>query len=212
MVLNDEIVTFCSFYNVSRETIDILEKYEKILIRDSKSLNLIGKSTFSQIWNRHFLDSFQVIDYIDKSDKVLTDIGSGAGFPGLVLAIAAAEKKMNIKINLIDKSSKKIEFLKKIILELKLNVDVICENIMDEEKKITGNVFTARAFKPLPVILKLIHEKIDNFNKFFVFLGKTGKQELLQVSKSWDIKYKQRMSVTSNDSFILEINSLKKKN
>ena len=212
MVIKDEISTFLSFYSVSRETIDILEKYEKILIRDSKSLNLIGKSTFNQIWNRHFLDSFQVIDYIDKSDKVLTDIGSGAGFPGLVLAIAAAEKKMNIKINLIDKSSKKIEFLKKIILELKLNVDVICENIMDEEKKITGNVFTARAFKPLPVILKLIHEKIDNFNKFFVFLGKTGKQELLQVSKSWDIKYKQRMSVTSNDSFILEINSLKKKN
>ena len=212
MVLKEKIITFGSFYNVSRETIDILEKYEKILIRDSKSLNLIGKSTFNQIWNRHFLDSFQVIDYIDKNDKVLTDIGSGAGFPGLVLAIAAAEKKMNIKINLIDKSLKKTEFLKNIILELKLNVDVICTNIMDEKKKITGNVFTARAFKPLPLILKFIYEKVDNFNKFFVFLGKTGKQELLQVSKSWDIKYKQRMSVTSNDSFILEINSLKKKN
>jgi 16S rRNA (guanine527-N7)-methyltransferase len=66
MVLKEKIITFGSFYNVSRETIDILEKYEKILIRDSKSLNLIGKSTFNQIWNRHFLDSFQDIYYIDK--------------------------------------------------------------------------------------------------------------------------------------------------
>ena len=74
------------------------------------------------------------------------------------------------------------------------------------------DVFVARAFKPLPIILKLIHNKAVNLKKFFVFLGKTGNNELLQASKSWDIKYKQRMSVTSKDSYIIEINNLKKIN
>ena len=138
-------------------------------------------------------------------------MGSGAGFPGLILAIAAMDKKIDLKINLIEKSLKKAEFLKKIILELDLNAKVVCKNIMEQEKKIEGNVFTARAFKPLPVILQLIHKKVKNFNKFFVFLGKTGKLELLQASKSWDIQYKKRMSITSKDSFILEVNKLKKK-
>ena len=73
------------------------------------------------------------------------------------------------------------------------------------------DVFIARAFKPFQIILKLIHNKVGNYKKFFVFLGKTGNNELLQASKSWDIKYKQRMSVTNSDSLILEIRELNKK-
>ena len=73
------------------------------------------------------------------------------------------------------------------------------------------DLISARAFKPLNVILELINKKTKNFKKIFVFLGKTGKNELLQASKNWDIKYKQRMSVTSSDSLILEINKLTKK-
>ena len=69
----------------------------------------------------------------------------------------------------------------------------------------------ARAFKPLEVILELIHNKAQNWKKIFIFLGKTGKNELLQVSKNWDIEYKQRVSVTSSDSLVIEINRLKKK-
>ena len=69
----------------------------------------------------------------------------------------------------------------------------------------------ARAFKPLEVILQLIHNKAENLKKFFIFLGKSGKQELLQASKIWDIEYKQRVSVTSNDSIVIEINRIKKK-
>ncbi len=68
-----------------------------------------------------------------------------------------------------------------------------------------------RAFKPLKIILELIHNKVKNWKKIFIFLGKTGKNELLQVSKSWDIEYKQRVSVTSSDSIVVEINKLKKK-
>jgi 16S rRNA (guanine527-N7)-methyltransferase len=89
---------------------------------------------------------------------------------------------------------------------------VISINIFEQEVKLLEDIFIARAFKPLPIILELIHNKAINWKKVFIYLGKTGNMELLQASKSWDIKYKQRVSVTSNDSFIIEINNLKKIN
>lgn len=206
-----QIATFSRFTQVSRETITSLKKYEDILIKANKTLNLIGNSTIKDIWTRHFLDSVQVIDFIDKNNKTLVDLGSGAGFPGLVLAIALKDRKIPLKIKLIEKSPKKVKFLKNLINELQLNVEVINQNILQEPIKFFDDVFIARAFKPLKIILQLIHNKAKNWKKIFIFLGKTGKNELLQASKSWDIEYKQRVSVTSSDSMVIEINRLKKK-
>ena len=206
-----QIDTFCRFIQVSRETITSLKKYEDLLIKANKSLNLVGDSTINQIWSRHFLDSAQVIDFVDKNDKCLVDLGSGAGFPGLVLAIACRDRKIPLKIKLIEKSSKKVKFLKNVIEELDLKVEVFNQNILEEEIKFVEDVFIARAFKPLKKILQLMHNNAENYKKIFIFLGKTGKNELLQASKSWDIEYKQRVSVTSIDSMIIEINRLKKK-
>ena len=206
-----QIDTFSRFTQVSRETITSLKKYENILIEANKSLNLIGKSTIKEIWQRHFLDSVQVIDFIDKNDKTLIDLGSGAGFPGLILAITARDRKIPLKIKLIEKSPKKTKFLKDLINKLHINVEVMNQNILKDSKKLSADVFVTRAFKPLKIILELIHNKAENWKKFFIFLGKTGKHELLQASKVWDIEYKQRVSVTSNDSIVIEINKLKKK-
>ena len=206
-----QIATFTRITRVSRETITSLKKYEDILTKANKSQNLIGNSTINDIWTRHFLDSAQVIDFIDKNDKILIDIGSGAGFPGLVLAITSKDRKIPLKIKLIEKSSKKTKFLKKLIDELQLDAEVINKNIFEYPKKLSGDVFVARAFKPLRIILPLIHNKAENWKKIFIFLGKTGKNELLQASKSWHIEYKQRVSVTSSDSIVIEINKLKKK-
>ena len=206
-----QIDTFCRFIQVSRETITSLKKYEDLLIKANKSLNLVGNSTINQIWPRHFLDSAQVIDFVDKNDKCLVDLGSGAGFPGLVLAIACKDRKIPLKIKLIEKSSKKVKFLKNVIEELDLKVEVFNQNILEEEIKFVEDVFIARAFKPLKKILQLMHNNAENYKKIFIFLGKTGKNELLQASKSWDIEYKQRVSVTSSDSMVIEINRLKKK-
>ena len=206
-----QIATFSRFTQVSRETITSLKKYEDILIKANKTLNLIGNSTIKDIWTRHFLDSVQVIDFIDKNNTTLVDLGSGAGFPGLVLAIALKDRKIPLKVKLIEKSPKKVKFLKNLINELQLNVEVINQNILEEPIKFFDDVFIARAFKPLKIILQLIHNKAKNWKKIFIFLGKTGKNELLQASKSWDIEYKQRVSVTSNDSTVIEINRLKKK-
>ena len=97
------------------------------------------------------------------------------------------------------------------INELHLDVKVINQNIFEEPKKLLEDVFVARAFKPLQIILQLIHSKAENWKKIFIFLGKTGKSELLQASKIWDIKYKQRVSITNDDSIVIEINEIRKK-
>ena len=203
--------TFGRFTQVSRETIISLKKYEDLLVKANKSLNLVGNSTINQIWSRHFLDSVQVIDFVDKNDQNLVDLGSGAGLPGLVLAIAAKDRKLTFKVKLIEKSPKKVKFLKDTVRALNLNVEVLQQNILDEQIKFFADVFVARAFKPLKTILQLIHNKANNWKKIIIFLGKTGKNELLQASKSWDIEYKQSVSVTSNDSTVIEINRLIKK-
>ena len=206
-----KINTFSRFTQVSRETITSLKKYEDTLIKANKTLNLIGNSTIKDIWTRHFLDSVQVIDFIDKNNKTLVDLGSGAGFPGLVLAITLKDRKIPLKIKLIEKSPKKTKFLRRVISELNLNVVVLSQNVLEQQITFMEDVFVARAFKPLNIILELIHNKAKNWKKIFVFLGKTGQNELLQASKSWDMKYKQRMSVTNSDSIVIELNTLKKK-
>ena len=138
---SNQIDTFSRFSQVSRETINSLVKYENMLLEANKKLNLIGKSTINDVWFRHFLDSVQVIDFIDKNNKSLIDIGSGAGFPGLVLAIVLRDRKIPLKVKLIEKSPKKIKFLQDLISELGLNVDLINQNILENQKKISGDVF-----------------------------------------------------------------------
>ena len=208
---NKQIDTFNRFAQVSRETIRSLIQYENLLFEANKNLNLVGKSTIDNVWIRHFLDSVQVIDFIDNNKYSLIDLGSGAGFPGLVLAIASKDRKMSLKIKLIEKSLKKTLFLNEVIDQLKLDAQVINLNVFEKNYSLDSEVITARAFKPLEKILELIHNKAKNWKKIFVFLGKTGRNELVQASKSWDIEYKQRVSVTSDDSIVIEIKKLKKR-
>ena len=208
---SSQIDTFGRFIQVSRETITSLKEYEKMLTKFNKNLNLVGKSTINKIWHRHFLDSAQVINFINKNDKCLIDLGSGAGFPGLVLAILTKDRQIPLKITLIEKSALKASFLREVINNLELNAEVENLNILDQPHKLKSDLFTARAFKPLKIILEFIDKKAEDWRKIFLFLGKTGRNELLQASKNWDIKYKQRMSITCSDSIVIEINKLKKK-
>jgi len=211
MEQSSQIDTFSGITQVSRETITSLKKYEEYLIKSNKTLNLIGKSTVNQIWIRHFLDSSQVIDFIGKNEKDLIDLGSGAGFPGLITAILAKDRNIPLNVKLIEKSPKKAIFLKEIIKRLNLKVQVLHLNVLEYRTRLEADLIIARAFKPLKIILQILDKNTENWKKVFLFLGKTGQDELLQASKSWDIKYKQRMSVTSSDSVVIEINKLKKK-
>ena len=109
------------------------------------------------------------------------------------------------------KENQQLSEHKKLNEQLNLNVEFLNQNVLVDPVDINGDIIVARAFKPLHVILELIHSKGKNWRKIFIFQGKSGDSEVLQASKSWDIKYKQRTSITNNDSFIMEINKLGKK-
>ena len=103
----DQIEYFKKNIKVSRETLSALLKFEELLKNSNKNLNLVGKSTINDIWIRHFTDSAQVIDLIDKNDSILLDVGTGAGLPGIVLSILLKERKKTMEVKLIEKSKKK---------------------------------------------------------------------------------------------------------
>jgi len=195
--------------HVSRETKQDLKLFKQYLLKNNSKFNLISKSDENILWERHFLDSIQVIDSINKNTIKCVDLGSGAGFPGIVLAIEAKNRKYMTEFILYEKSFRKAEFLEEISKRLKLNTKVITRNLF-EEKKIIGEIIFARAFKPLPVILQLIYEKAENFKELILFLGKSGRESLIQTSKNWHFEYKQRKSKTSDDSLIININKIKK--
>ena len=208
--ISNKNTKYTNFSHVSRETINDLIIYEQLLLKNNKNLNLIAKSTEKDVWNRHFLDSMQIIDFIDKNCKTCVDLGSGAGLPGIVLSIAAKERNVMTKFVLYEKSLKKSKFLDQVRKKLNLNLEIISKNIF-AEGKIEADVVVARAFKPIQIILQLIHEKSKNLKNLLLFLGKSGKQTLLDASKVWEFEYKELKSVTNDDSLIINIKKFKKK-
>ena len=194
---------------VSRETIKSLNIYESLLLKNNKKLNLISKSTEKIIKTRHILDSAQIIDFIDKKSKICADLGSGAGFPGIVLSILFRDRKSPIRMDLYEKSPKKCQFLSKVVKKLDLNVLVLEKNIL-EQKNLKVDTIVARAFKPIQSIFKIVTENFKKFENLILFSGKNGKQTLLDASKVWEFEYKERKSVTSDDSLILNIKKIRK--
>ena len=144
--------------NISRETFKELEEYSSSIIRKNKEINLISSSTEKSINIRHILDSAQTIDLIEENNvNVCTDIGSGAGLPGIVLAILMKHKKPLFKVIFYEKSFNKSNFIKEMSKKFKLNTEVHQKNIFGE-KNLNTDIIIARAFKPLPIILlSLIH-------------------------------------------------------
>ena len=195
---------------VSRETIRSLNIYEGLLLENNRKFNLISKSTENILKTRHILDSAQVIDFIDKNSKICADLGTGAGFPGIVLSILFKEKKYPIRVNLYEKSPKKCQFLSKVVKKLNLNALVLEKNVF-EQKNLEVDTIVARAFKPIQSIFKIVTENFKNYKNLIFFLGENSKQTLLDASKVWEFEYKERKSVTSDDSLILNITKIRKK-
>ena len=198
--------------NVSRETLDELNKYSLSIIRKNREINLISSSSEKSINTRHILDSAQTIDFIDKNDiKVCTDLGSGAGLPGIVLAILMKPKKPEFKVIIYEKSFHKSNFLKEISKKLKLNTEINQKNIF-EQKNLQTDIIICRAFKPLPVVFDIASNNFKKFKCIILFLGKSGKEALRYASKKWKFDYEEKKSLTSDESIIVKISNLQKKN
>ena len=196
--------------NVSRETFPELEQFRQTILEKNKVINLISKETEDKSRERHIIDSAQIIDLIDLNSPVCTDIGSGSGLPGIVLAIIMKHKKSNMKFRLYEKSFHKSNFLKEVTNKFNLNVEVYQKDIFSE-KNLSSDIIVARAFKPLPVILNIIKNNFKLFNEVILFLGKSGKEIIQQVLLEWKMIYELKKSITNDDSLILKIKSLEKK-
>lgn len=196
-------------YDVSRETFDRLKLYQDLLMEWQTRFNLVSKNSLEDAWSRHFIDSVQLFRYIPSSAKRLLDFGSGAGFPGLVLAVVAKEKTPYLKVGLVESILKKTLYLKEVATRLELSVDIINDRI----EKITFpkvDVITSRAMTSLDGLLGYAYRFCKTETVCIFPKGKKYAQELAEAHKNWKFKCRIEPSDISEEGKILIISNLHK--
>ena len=188
--------------NFNHEKLEKIELFVNEVLNCNKKYNLISKKSEKDIWERHVLDSAQLIKYIDpKKFNSLSDLGTGAGFPGILLSIFYSDI-LTFHVKLYEKSKVKINFIKGVLEKLSLkNV-----NLYDNDYQshiLDSDYIVCRAFKKLPEILKISRETAKKPHKLIVMLGKSAQEELNKASKDSINEYKLVKSITSSDSKIL---------
>ena len=198
--------------NVSRETCNEFESLISMIQQKNREINIISKKMYEKgaIRERHIIDSAQIIDFVDLYYNTTSDLGTGGGMPGLIVAIIMKKLKKNMKINLFEKSYHKCVFLREVSKKLKLNTEIIQKDIFKVKNIETGTIMS-RAFKPMPTILNLIRENFSKYKNVIFFMGSNGKKILNETLKEWDLDYDEKKSLTSDDSFILNIKKIRKK-
>ena len=184
------------------DEIDIknLALYVEMLISANKSRNFIGSSTLKDVWTRHILDSAQLVKLIDfEKPCILSDLGSGAGLPGIVLSIFNKNKKFHVK--LYEKSAVKCQFLRYVIKKLKLAAEVIDGDIFS--KKIDSGYIVARAFKKIDKMIQVSREIAKKSHKLIILKGQNAQKDLKKAFKKEKYDYKLETSITNKDSKII---------
>ena len=199
-------------YDVSRETCNDFESLIGLIQEKNREINIISKKTSEKeaIRQRHIIDSAQIIDFVDLNSNTTSDLGSGGGMPGLIIAIIMKKLKNSMKIKLYEKSYHKCVFLKDVSNKLNLNTEIIQEDIFKIKNIETGTIMS-RAFKPMPIILDLVQKNFGKYKNIILFMGKSGRKILKDSLKIWNLDYEEKKSLTSKDSFLLNIKNMKKK-
>ena len=187
-----ENLSFCD------EKIDKIRKYIDLLLIFNKKYNLISKSTEKEVWNRHILDSAQIVKYIDfKKGHILSDFGSGAGLPGVIISIF--NDNPNFHVKLYEKSSIKRAFLADIQKITEFDIE---KNVYDYET-IRSDYIVCRAFKKLELIFDISREKVKNPHKLIILKGENALNDLKKLPKDKNYRYKTVDSITNKDSKII---------
>ena len=201
-----------SKFDVSRETCNELESLISMIQKKNKEINIISRKNSDQgvIRQRHIVDSAQIIDFVDLNTNTTSDLGSGGGIPGLIIAILMKKLKNSMKIKLYEKSHHKCVFLKDVSKKLELNTEIIQKDIFKLRDIETGTIMS-RAFKPMPIILDLVQKNFRKYKNIILFMGKSGRKILNETLKIWDLDYEEKKSLTNKDSFLLNIKNMEKK-
>jgi 16S rRNA (guanine527-N7)-methyltransferase len=201
---------FIKSLGVSRETLKDFHEYEALLSKWNEKINLVSKNTIVDIWDRHFLDSGQIINHVDASEKRWVDVGSGAGFPGLVIALLLRDRKIDCDLILVEKNLKKVFFLNEVVRKLNLNVKVVNDNIETLEP-LNADILSARAFSELN---KLIEIAVQHRRKEGTCLFLKGENYMFEVDKTlkyWFFDYDIVNSSSNSSGKIIRVKDIFKR-
>jgi 16S rRNA (guanine527-N7)-methyltransferase len=205
--MNRDVEFFIKKFNVSRETIEKLNKYKDFLLNSNKLLNLIGKTTENHIFSRHFTDSAQIYDLIEDKSEII-DLGSGAGFPGVIIKILMNNNKIDGNIMLIEKSPKKCKFLQNLSEKLDLTIKIV--NLRVENFKFNKiSTVVSRAFKNTVDTIDILFKNNEKIRSIILIKGKTYQHELEEAKKKYTFDVEKFRSITSDESYILKISNIK---
>ena len=200
-------------FNVSRETCNELENLISMIQKKNEEINLISKKNTERgaIRLRHIFDSLQIVDFVDLNSNTTSDLGSGGGMPGMIIAILMKKLKKRMKVQLYEKSYHKCVFLKDVSEKFELNTEIIQKDIFKIKNIETGTIMS-RAFKPMPVILDLVHKNFKKYKNLVLFMGESGRKILNDSLKNWNLDYEEKKSLTNENSFLLSIKKMERKN
>ncbi|HEY7669866.1 MAG TPA: 16S rRNA (guanine(527)-N(7))-methyltransferase RsmG [Hyphomicrobium sp.] len=203
---------FAEAFKVPRETIHRLIRYADLLNDWQKRVNLVSAKTLPQLWDRHFADSAQILRLAPDA-KVWLDLGSGAGFPGLVIAILQANHA-NFRMHLVEATAKKCAFLAEVARATSAPVEIHCMRIEELSKSATSlkpDIVTARALAPLPDLLKLAAPWLERGARGLFLKGRDAAKEIESAKKRFDFTCNLHPSMTAHDSVIVEISGVTKR-
>ena len=205
--------TFAQAFTVSRETLDKLVAYEDLLRRWQNTINLVAPSTLATVWERHFADSAQLAGHRPLHTRTSLDLGSGAGFPGMVLAIMDSDNGATRHI-LVESDSRKAAFLREVARGTGVTVDILCGRI--ESPAIHAKVgpvdcVTARALAPLPRLVELVAPFFGPSTLGLFSKGRDVAVEIEEAGRAWDFQLELKPSVTDPDGRVVLLTALKAK-
>ncbi len=207
--MNNDARQFAEIFDVSRETLDRLETYANLLIKWNPAINLVSKSTLPELWIRHFTDSAQALEVAGVTSGRWVDLGSGGGFPGLVVAILATEKYPDLKVTCVESDQRKATFLRTVVRETGTDARIIADRI-ETLSPLNAQIISARALAPLDRLLSYVEPHLASAGTALFLKGTGQAKEIEQALATWTFQMNTTQSRTDPQSTILKLWSIRR--
>lgn len=192
--------------NVSRETMARLGLFVQLLLKWNTAINLVSKATIDRVWSRHIIDSIQIFDHA-QTEGHWADLGSGGGFPGVVVAILAKERVPELRVTLVESDQRKAAFLRQASQALALNTHVMSDRV-EIISPLNANIISARALAPLPQLCAFAHRHLAPTGEAIFLKGKSYEAEITDARKDWNFSLDSHVSVTDPSAVVLVLKGI----